>query len=459
MSKGIQLARDLSFFKLHDFLWFRHAHVSSTAITAIQGSQWHAGCSWSLPKGIEMKPTKSNLSMGLVAFSLVFAGCGKDMKLGIKAAETEKDQPSAALVRNVQVTYHTPAGKEEMRESIPVLGLSQPVSTRADLLKDLHVEKDGVFEARGYTADGILVLRGQALANPEAGDAIEITLDREASQATLLGSPVLRRIKLADAAISQSFERTAKEFQAGSANGRCVEMPDLKFNLASGAHPKIVFEGAISMPSFKVEVGVRAERGLFKALSATLPLANNSAGHAELELGRRFLDGALFTKPMSLIIKLYSNQYEGCLEFKTRPEVAPLTAFYTQERGVGMDQRQQFPLFALGELHLVNPNDYAMQVKVVGTVSALAGDKRLQPCIHRYKDTTTFDKLRCPAMISETITVQPHHIGGLGVFPALNLHPIELVSRGIRIDWSVTYSPDFDTLDQAEAPLAASIIP
>ncbi len=408
-----------------------------------------------------MKRTNGFLAVVFTTVSLssmVFVGCGKDMKLGIKAAEAEKDQPSAALVRNVQVTYHTPAGHEEMRESIPVLGLSQPVSTRADLLKDLHVEKDGIFEARGYTSDGILVLRGQAFANPEQGEAVEIIMDREASQATTLGSPLLRRIRLANASTPREFVREAKDFRAESDNGRCVELPDLRLNPASGSHPKLIFEGAVKAPSFRVEVGIRVERGLFKALSGLVPVQINPAGDGELELGHRFLDGLLFKGPTSFIIRLHSNQYEGCLEIKTRPEPAPLRVVFSLGRGAGVDVMRHHPLSALGELSLLNPNDYTVSARVVGIMTSLATSERLQPCLHQNGDTVLFEKLRCAPTITETIEVPAHGRGGFAVFAGMS-SKWDFFNRQLRIDWNVVSHPIFDASDLSEAVLVPSIIP
>ena len=401
-----------------------------------------------------------NQTKVIILVCLLFAGCGKDMKLGIKAAESEKDQPSAALVRNVQVTYHTPAGKEEMRENIPVLGLSQPVSTRADMLKDLHVEKDGVFEARGYTADGILVLRGQALASPEDSDAVQITLDRDASQATVLGSPLLRRIRLANAALPLEFTRDAKDFRTESDSGHCVVLPDLKINPGSGSQPKLIFEGAVKAPSFKVEVGFRAERGLFKALSALVPVLINAAGDGELEFGRHFLDGALFKGPRSFIIRLHSTQYEGCLEIKTRPELAPVRAVFTPGSGASMELstgRYSYYL-PFGILNLSNPNDYPVNVQVAGIMTSMATSERLQPCIHQHGDRFQWEQLRCVPMISETIVVGPHERGGLAVFVGMNSAGLRL-NRRLRIDWSISSKTGFESSELLDVPLASTVIP
>ncbi|MBI3542352.1 MAG: hypothetical protein HY075_03645 [Deltaproteobacteria bacterium] len=226
----------------------------------------------------------------LTIVGMGLSGCGKDMKVSVRATESEKDQPSAALVRKVEVSYHDPAGHEQLRENIPVLGLAQPVSMRSDLLKDVRVEKDGVFEARGYSGDGMLLLRGVTRADPDEADTVEVLLNRDASHPATMALPVLRRIRLVDAPISGDFTRTEADLRAESRSGRCLVLPDLRMSPSLGAYPKLILEGAVKGASFQIEVGHRKDDGSFQ-LAAVLGPKMNPVGDAQLELGRTFLEG------------------------------------------------------------------------------------------------------------------------------------------------------------------------
>src|SRR5262249_43589157 len=160
-------------------------------------------------------------------------------------------------VRNVEVSYRDPQGHEQVRESVPVVGLTQPMSMRQDLLKDVEVEKEGSFEARAYSGDGQLLLSGKASADPGEGDGVDIELGRGGPvKGSDLASPLLRRVRLVAPRIAGEFNRDAVELRKGAEEKRCLQMPQIEMDPSTGGEPKIVFESTIKAPTYSIEVGI-----------------------------------------------------------------------------------------------------------------------------------------------------------------------------------------------------------
>lgn len=397
----------------------------------------------------------------MVVFGILAAGCGskRDMHVEIKAEEREKDQPSAALVRKVELTYHTPGGEEKLRQGIAVLGLGQPVSVSADQLKEIEVEKGGVFEARGYASDGILLLRGTAQADPEARDTIDITLSRSASQSTVLGSPLLRRVRLADASLPRGFMRDAREVQAESEGGRCVEVPPFKMDNA-GISPKIVLEGAVKAPSFKAEISVASGRGAQRKIPEAFPLRINSAGDAELELGQAFLDGALYKSSVRMEVRIYSNQYEGCLRLATHPVMLPVRVDPRMERGVN-DEIYSGAVAPSQTLMFSNPNSADVQVKFTASIadagSAAALGSKHQICYSFSNDPQRASSLSCREQLSEVFVMRANEGRGISFFLGLMyIHGSGVFFRPHKLSLGITMVTTLVGSDSPESTISQS---
>lgn len=380
----------------------------------------------------------------VLVFGLVAEGCGKrSVNLSVKAADSERDQPTAALVRKVDLSYRSPEGKEEMRESLAVLGLSQPVSARSDLLKEVRVQEGGTFEARGYTSEGLLMLRGLAQARDDS-DTVEITMGREGEQARPLGQPLLRRVRLVNVPAASGFEREARDLVPGSSEAgeeKCTGLPGLKINSAGGVYPKLILEGAVKAPKFTIEIGVRGDKGLFKALEAARVLPINAAGDSELEFGRQFLKGALLEHAWRLLLRLHSSHYEGCFELTTHPELSPPLATAHLGAGVGQARRGNFPnVDPAGYVEVYNPNAVPVRVDVTGVAENHPQTEWLRLCFDLVGKTMSVPNLQCLPTIAAKLELSPGETRRVGLFGAMTANTptlYDMATRGLRVQWMV----------------------
>ena len=172
---------------------------------------------------------------------MVFTACGKDIKVSIKAAEVEKGQPAAALTRKIDVTYRSADGQEQLRETVAVLGLSQPASLKSDLVKKVEWKKEGKWEAWAYSADGILLLKGTSQPDPDQTSLVEIELNRKEVQTAALGSALLRKIRIANAPELSNYRMDAQELSKIPDLANCKPLPNMMLHPASGVFPTLVF--------------------------------------------------------------------------------------------------------------------------------------------------------------------------------------------------------------------------
>lgn len=377
----------------------------------------------------------------LVVASLA-VGCGKrDLNLSVKAADSERDQPTAALVRKVELTYSSPAGKEQMHQSIPVLGLSQPVSARADLLKDVEVEEGGVFEARGYTSEGLLMLRGLAQAHDNS-EGVEIAMGRDGNPPELMDKPLLRRVRLANVPNGSSFEKDVKDLPATPNGGseHCTELPALKIGGGqAGSFPKIILEAAVKAPKFTVELGVRLEKGLFKALEGERVLPINPAGDAELELGRQLLNGALLKHAWKLMFRLHSSRYEGCFEVTTNPEFFPpeLSEHLTGGWGKAPNFFNNEPM---AYMDVFNPNTVPMRIEIAGAINQAQSGAVMWPCYDLSAAPRPLSSVRCKNQMAAKVLVSAggfQRIGVFGALPQSGSSYFDMVTKGLKVSWVI----------------------
>lgn len=415
-----------------------------------------------LQKGFSMKFI-ANPSCALLplfcSVAILFSGCGKEMKLSVKAAESEKDLPTAALVRKVELTYHDAKGQETLRESFPVLGLSQPVSARSDLLKELKVDSKGMFEARGYTTDGLLMLRGWAQV-PENSNTIEIEMNRQESQRAVLGAPLLRRVRLANVTSELSdFSREVREVHAGDQPLKCLEIPPIQISLGAGTSPRLILEAAIKAPHFRLETSIFSGNGELQSMPEQGALKINNAGEAEIEFGKSFLEGLLFKKPLRMILKIHSHQYEGCLDVTTRPHALPMTSRFQLLGGVGALAQGFLPLQPVAMLYFMNPNDFPAVIKVNANLTNQLDGQALVSCIDRSDAPLRYEQLKCVSQVTETLNMAPHGTGGIVFFPGRAPRNGQLLNRALRLDWSYTTRFEFDALNEFPAVSSVNIVP
>lgn len=382
-----------------------------------------------------------------LSVGLVFAGCGRDLKLSVKAAENEKDQPAAALVRKVELTYHDPRGNEEVRESFAVLGLAQPVSAHSDLVKELRPQEGGHFEARGYSADGLLLLRGEAPAR-EDSDTIEVVLSRQKSQESLLDSPVVRRIRMADVPGVSDYQLDAKQVREKLIQRQCQTLPPLRIQRAAGKFPKLIIEGAVKAPTIRLMAKLMVAGGEVKAWIDWKTMKINPAGEAELELGRDFMDGVLLKSPSKVRFDLWSSHEEGCLEVETRPETRPVAIeFQRFDEAIGKElHRWSIP--AIGGIAIRNPNDMPVSISIVGVVTEASSGKVTRPLWAIGQDQKNMDELRADSdQIQHTIEVSAGGMVSLGLYGAVVGG--KLASSGVKVSWTVKSNVTFDSPESA----------
>src|SRR5262249_40557639 len=149
-------------------------------------------------------------------------------------------------------------------------------------------------EARGYSTEGLLLLRGTSAARPgEAGSdaegVVELSLSRQASQETALGFPLLRRLRIAAAPALSGFlldlnsTPLARGFEPD-----CVALPPLRIHPASGVFPSLVFETAIKAPDLATEVEVVDPVSKKPRSLGRIAIPLNPAGDPSLEFGPQF---------------------------------------------------------------------------------------------------------------------------------------------------------------------------
>lgn len=318
----------------------------------------------------------------ILSFWAVFiAGCGSDLKLSVRAAESEKDQPSTQLVRKVELSYHDASGSEKMRESVPVLGLSQPVSFKSDLVKDLEVEEGGRFEARAYSGDGYQLLHGSSQVPAEADDGIEIVMGRDGFNQVggvskfALSSPTLRKIKVAHSNVSSEFALDARFLQESAIQNNCAELPLIQINAGSGVFPSLILESSIFGAAYQYEAG-QFENGNFVSWGGLQSTVLGATGEPIIELGKNFYQGRLLQSSKQFLLRLRSSHEEGCLKVSTKIETAPLNYYFRLADGHGESKRNNSggicrffrdsdeAVLPMAVFTVANPNSVATEVNL-----------------------------------------------------------------------------------------------
>jgi hypothetical protein len=387
----------------------------------------------------------------LVAFSLALTGCGRELKLSIRASEDEKDQPSMALVRKIELSYHSPAGEERMREGVAVFGLSQPVSVKSELLRDLEVEDGGLFVARGYSGDGRLFLEGSAAARPDETDLVEIVLGREANERSALASTLIQKIELAGELKVAERVFEADELSAAARRGECLRLPPWVIPTNARSSPEIVFSTRI-LSDLHFQAGSMSE-GKFVPWNAQERISQNGLGQSALALDHRFFDGLLYKKRLDFVLKIFSKEYEGCLNISSKPELAsPVlsvsSAKGTEEPPLVIPPRPRGQehlsgprvLYPVAWLRVTNPNAIPLKVRVTGTVTLREGPKPMCAWTGLTEEGIRFFDARFERSIGHELTVRANDKGYVYFYGAAHAEGGECLGftgAGLEVNWEV----------------------
>lgn len=308
-------------------------------------------------------------TLWLVLLTLAAVGCSKDIHVNLKPDGAEVGQPTADLVRSVEVRYQDPQAHEKMRQRIPVMGLNQPMSVDADLFKDVDWEKGGTFSAIGFSADEKPILAGAAKPDPDATDLVEITLGRVGG----LSSPYLRTVRLTQNQKNSDYRVDAILLNTRRDQEGCVSLPTLVVAPEQGYYPMLVFEGEVKAPRLFYSVGAKlADVGT----AAELPVLPSA--EVGFELGPQFLNGALIKEDtFATDLHLYSGPektYEGCLHLESQLQRKPL-----QPLRLSFEPQGSRQLGSVARLWVSNPNPNAVSVQMLATVQARQGPGRVIP--------------------------------------------------------------------------------
>jgi hypothetical protein len=361
----------------------------------------------------------------LLVIIVSLSACGKSAKLSVKADQNEKDQPSTANVRKIEISYRDPGGKEQMRESVAAYGMGQPIAVDSDKLKDLDWDENGSFEARAYTGDGLLLLRGESKATKNDSGEVEVVLSRANSQATV-SSAVIRSIRVEGAQGLSRFKTGESDLRASLAKQRCLTLPVIAMP-ADGATVAIVFEGAIKSPSLRYEIDGEAQ-----GLSQEMKL--NGAGDAVIELA---------SKSQKQTIRVYSKEYEGCLDVETRLKMAaPALEFNHHSEASTLSSGVDRELMWLGAMTVHNPNDRDLRVQIRATIT-LPTSSTPVPFLHHDRDKMMKGRdINLVRSVSEIRIIRAHWktvIWIYGAVPeAIDPNREGIVYReGLTVHWSV----------------------
>ncbi|MEW6055716.1 MAG: hypothetical protein AB1540_03805 [Bdellovibrionota bacterium] len=378
-----------------------------------------------------------------VLFFLFFAifglGCGSDLKLSLRSDEKDKDHPSVALVRRVELTYHNGSGREELRQNIPVLGLSQPVATESEAIRNLDWDKEGIFEARAYTADGLLLLRGTTRANPDEEQEVRITMSRSESQASAMGSAYLKKLRVRRVPELADYELNAGQLRAEMDRQGCVTLPALVLRTSGFEFPQLTFETTVKSPQLTFEVGQSDAQGAFQGWAGKMAIPLGVTGDPEIELGNQFFNGVLFQgSNKQFQIRFYSDQYEGCVNVTTRLQTLPLIVTASAREGAGAVAQRFLRVPPIAHILIRNPNPFTVHANLVvqaGAEGVLSGTP-VELFYHTSCDRITLDELRRGSHIQQNLEVHPGDTAGFCVFAAA-IRTGYATDR-MKIHWSVT---------------------
>jgi hypothetical protein len=364
----------------------------------------------------------------LLVAVLGLSACGKSGKLSVKADPNEKDQPSTALVRKVEISYRDPGGKEQMREAVAAYGMGQPISVDSEKLKDLDWDEKGSFEARAYSGDGLLLLRGESVARKNDSEEVEVVLSRTNNQAAA-SSAVIRAIRIDGGSGLSRFRAEGTDLRAVASTNHCLALPVIAMPSDSGLPVQIVFEGTIKAPSLKYEIAGEVPQAQIHEMKI------NGAGDAVIEL-----------RPSSQkqTYRIFSKEYEGCLDVETKAKViAPVLEFKnfggedTRPRDIEAELRR------IGALVVHNPNDREITITVRATVS-LSGSDATVPFLYQYGDNPILGRNLSKVGSFDTRTMVPaHSFWAIRIYGAVP--PMKdpgsyglVIREGLSVRWSVT---------------------
>jgi len=309
-----------------------------------------------------------------------FFGCGRDLKLSIKAHEADKDGTGAALARKVELSYRDPSGTETLREAIPVLGLSQPVAFQSEKLKKMEWSEGGRFEARAYSSDGLLVLAGASAPLKTDQKEVEVVIGHSPVAglgAMQLHSAVIRKIHLKHSAADgdQSWDLDRLESTKGRQN--CLHLPGIQLKQNQAVAPELAIECSLKAPDLDYEVYEQNGNGQYLSLVPRQSLPVSSNGQPTLEIGSQFLDGRVLVKKANYQVRLFSSVYEGCLEFQAGPSAESPQVTVSTFPGP-----RQYGVTGLvsprSTITITNPNRVPLQIHFSATARLSSGSHALQ---------------------------------------------------------------------------------
>lgn len=259
-------------------------------------------------------------SFVLLLFSIVATGCGRNVNLSIRAADSEKSSAAADVASQIQLTYRDNNGAELLNERFPIAGLGQGKIFNPKIDKKFAWDKDGTFEARAFASDGVELLRGKTKADPEQTNDVTIELVR--TEDIKRTSAVVRGVELTVPKAQTTVELDGLKKHA--VQGQCERLQTVEIPQSGANFPVVTLKTVVKATDLKWTPGFMDANGVVQRWGDTKSLSILENGYPGIEFGPRFESGLLLKEPTNMTIKIQSSEYEGCIRIQTVPEMTPV---------------------------------------------------------------------------------------------------------------------------------------